>query len=165
MPRVWFPPVTPFTLQLTAVLAAPVTVAVNCAVAEVETVVVVGLTATVITGGATLVELVELAAAGAVPPHDVIKLIAAIANRRTTTAVPNFRTFIPSPQQSRDVRGATLVGRPHKKRLKALRRQVGFRNTPESRAVPATGTGLNAFARANAALQISVPKSTDLITA
>jgi hypothetical protein len=103
-------PATPLTLQLRPVFVVPVTVAVNCAVAEVKTVVAEGLTVTVITGGVTVVELVELAAAGAVPPQDVIKLVEAAADNRTRP-IPNVRTFIPRPQQSRDVGAAALVGR------------------------------------------------------
>jgi len=53
VPKVWFPPATPFTLQVTAVLAAPVTVALNWAVREVNTVAVEGPMLTVTVAGAS----------------------------------------------------------------------------------------------------------------
>lgn len=111
VPKAWFPPATPFTLHVTAVFDPPVTVAVNCAVREVVTVVSEGLTLTVIVGGATVVEFVELAAAGEAPPHDVIEPTKTTASRKAMP-IPNFLTFITKPQKCRDVGAATLVGRP-----------------------------------------------------
>jgi len=46
VPTVALPPAIPFTLQVTAVFAVPVTVAVNCCVAPVTTEALVGLTVT-----------------------------------------------------------------------------------------------------------------------
>lgn len=94
VPKVWLPPATPFTLQLTALFSATVTVALNCAVEEVTTATDEGFTVTVMAGGATVVEAEELADAGAVPPQDVIKLTKPTAKPRTM-AISNFRTFIP----------------------------------------------------------------------
>jgi hypothetical protein len=128
VPNVWFPPATPLTLQVTDVFEVPVTAAVNCAVAELRTVAVAGLTVTVISGGVTVVELVEVAAAGAVPPQDVIKVVKTTAESKASP-IPNVRTFIPRPQQSRDVGRAALVGRPLIKRLR----------TPANRATRAEG--------------------------
>jgi hypothetical protein len=102
-------------------------------VAEVRTVLVAGLTLTVITGGVTVVELVELAAAEAAPPQEVIKLVKATAESRTST-IPNVRTFIPRPQQSRDEEAAALVGRF----IKKIGRHRNFCNARE-RSVPLKG--------------------------
>jgi len=77
--------------------SATVTVALNWAVREVNTVTVVGLTLTVIVGGVTVMELVGPAAAGAVPPHDVIKPTRA-AEKRRIRPIPDSRRFISRPQ-------------------------------------------------------------------
>src|SRR6185312_13616944 len=50
VPKVEFPPATPFTVQFTAVLLLPVTVALNCCVAPAASVAAVGLIVTVIVG-------------------------------------------------------------------------------------------------------------------
>ena len=61
VPTVALPPTTPFTLQFTAVFVVPVTVAVNCCVAPVTTVALVGLTLTA-TGTMVTVAEAELVA-------------------------------------------------------------------------------------------------------
>ena len=95
VPKVWFPPATPFTLQVTAVLLVPVMVAPNWAVREVSTVAVEGLTLTAIVGGgASDAEFAELAAADVLPPHDVIEQARPTARKHPTTT-PNFWNFIP----------------------------------------------------------------------
>ena len=54
-PVAWLPPVTPFTCQVTAVLATPFTVAVNCCVVKMATLTGLGVTATA-TCSATVTE-------------------------------------------------------------------------------------------------------------
>jgi hypothetical protein len=68
VPTVEFPPVTPFTLQVTAVFEEPVTVAVNCRVAEAVTETAGGATVTV-TGLAAV--MLRLTAELVVPPRPV----------------------------------------------------------------------------------------------
>ncbi len=52
VPTAVLPPVIPFTVQVTPFVVVLVTVAVNCRVAEVETVALVGDTVVVMAGGA-----------------------------------------------------------------------------------------------------------------
>jgi hypothetical protein len=112
VPNVLLPPATPFTLHVTAVFAAPVTVALNCAVNEVMTVAVEGVTMTVMIGPVLAIKLAELCEEGAPPPQDAVKSIKPIDGRDAT--VPNPRVFITTPE-TRDVQAATLVGCPERK--------------------------------------------------
>ncbi|MBV9624973.1 MAG: hypothetical protein JOZ14_13450 [Acidobacteria bacterium] len=63
VPTVEFPPAVPFTSQLTAALAAPVTVALNCCDCAACKVALGGEMETAIAGGAGVTETVALAVA------------------------------------------------------------------------------------------------------
>jgi hypothetical protein len=112
IPKVWFPPATPFTLQLTAVFDVPDTVAVNCLVAVVLTVAEGGSMVMVIVGGAVTVAVAALEEAGAVPPQDVTAQTRPIkpANEIIDTHVPRI-PISKTPRQSRDEEAGALVGR------------------------------------------------------
>jgi|SRR5712672_1706311 hypothetical protein len=92
VPKVWFPPAIPFTLQFTAVFDVPETVAVNCLVSVVLTVAEGGSMLIVIAGGAVAVAVAALEEAGAVPPQDVIPQTRAIepADEIIDTQVPRI---------------------------------------------------------------------------
>jgi glutamine synthetase len=98
---------------VTAVFAAPATVALNCAVSEVKTVALEGVTVTVMIGPAAATKLAELCEEGASPPQDATNSIRPVDAKDATT-VPNPRMFIPTPE-TRDVQAATLVGCPERK--------------------------------------------------
>src|SRR5947207_1502204 len=69
VPTVEFPPGMPFTLQFPAVFDEPVTVAVNCRVADAATAALAGSTLTVIGAAAVIVKLTDPLV---VPPRPVL---------------------------------------------------------------------------------------------
>ena len=100
MPSVAEPPTVPFTLQFTAVLEFPVTVALNCAVLPARTFAVVGVTDTVVEpdvgdvgldGEVGLLEPVDdVVVVFAIPPHAAATSAKSTGNICAACANVNF---------------------------------------------------------------------------